>query len=97
MLGSELLEAFEGDEYLANKKYLDKIIEVKGNISKIEDHKSIYIDTENPLSSIIFEMEEGQDITSLKVGDVITIKGLCTGYLMDVVMVRSILIDQSKN
>jgi hypothetical protein len=89
---NQFLSVFEEDESKANKLFLDKVIQVSGTIEKIEN-QSIYIKTDNPMSSIIFEMESGQDISLLKSGDTTTIKGLCTGYLMDVVLIRSILLN----
>jgi hypothetical protein len=87
----DLLTAFESDEDLANQKYLDKVIEVKGKVSKTERNNgttSVYLATENELSSVIFQLES--DDPSIKEGQEITLKGICTGYLMDVVLVRSV-------
>lgn len=88
---SDLLSAFEDDESLANSKYLDKILEVGGRVNKVEhtDGKTtIYLDADNPMSFIIFQLEE--KISTIQAGEVVTLKGVCTGYLMDVVMVRAI-------
>lgn len=88
-----LLTAFEENEVEANAKYLDKVIEMTGEIDKVEikDEKtSLYIATDNPLSSIIFQLE--QPLEDLSEGQVVTLKGICTGYLMDVVLVRAVLI-----
>ena len=89
---SSLIVQFEDNEEKANEMYLDKIIETSGQVLKIVDNKNIYLDTGNPISSVICEMGDNQDISKLKVGDQVKIKGLCTGYLMDVVLVRSIVI-----
>ena len=88
-----LLTAFEENEVEANAKYLDKVIEMTGEIDKVEikDEKtSVYIATDNPPSSIIFQLE--QPLEDLSEGQVVTLKGICTGYLMDVVLVRAVLI-----
>ena len=44
------------------------------------------------MSGVICEMEDGQEISSLKTGEKITIKGKCTGFLSDVVLVQSSLV-----
>lgn len=92
---SKLLAKYEQNEEEANASFLDKIIEVTGEIDKIEDsngQKNIYLSTGSPLSSIICEMENTEtSISALKQGDRVTVKGNCTGYLMDVVLVRCIL------
>jgi len=89
----ELLAAFETDEEAANSAYLDKLILVKGKVSKIaegEKNHSIYLETSNMMSSIICELESGVN-HNLKPGDNTSIKGICSGYLMDVVLVRSVI------
>ena len=87
----DLLESFEDDEESANQKYLDKVIQVTGVVSKTEtenDKMSIYLNTSNDLSNIIFQLEK--EDASIKKGQEVTLKGICTGYLMDVVLVRSV-------
>lgn len=91
MAASDLLQAFENNEDEANSKYLDKVIEVNGNVAKMDNKEgtiTIYLDADNPLSSVIFQLEHSE--TNIKQGDDITLKGICTGYLMDVVMVRAV-------
>lgn len=86
-----LLAAFEEDEAAANTKYLDKVIEVKGQVQKIEkadDKIAVYLETDNLMSSIIFQMEEAG--VQFEKGEEVTLKGICTGYLMDVVLVRGV-------
>lgn len=89
-----LLKAFETNETTANTQYLDKVIEVSGQISRIEEDgekKSIYLSTGNEMSSVICEMELGTPSDGLAVGGKVTVKGKCTGYLMDVVLVQSVV------
>lgn len=89
-----LLNAFETDELSANNQYLDKVIEVKGEITKIEDDgskKSVYLKTDNEMSAVICEMEEGADLNGLSEGAAMTAKGKCTGYLMDVILVQCVI------
>ncbi|HMS98614.1 MAG TPA: hypothetical protein PKA12_07695 [Saprospiraceae bacterium] len=89
-----LLKAFETNETEANTKYLDKVIEVSGQISRIEEDqekKSIYLNTGNEMSAVICEMELGTPTEGLAEGSKVVIKGKCTGYLMDVVLVQSVI------
>lgn len=88
---SVLLTAFTEDEVAANNKYLDKVIEVKGKVQKVEkadDKLTIYLETENLMSSIIFQMEDAG--VECEKGEEVVLKGICTGYLMDVVLVRGV-------
>lgn len=91
---SDLLNDFATDEASANTKYLDKIIEVKGEISslKIEDGKGIVsLKTNDDFGSVRCTLSETatQKMNTLKEGDQVTVKGICTGYLMDVILVKS--------
>jgi hypothetical protein len=93
---SVLLEAFSADETAANLKYLGKIIQVKGVISKIEivnKKGSISLETEALFGSVLCTLtpEESLSIKELKIGQEILLKGLCTGFLMDVVLVKCII------
>ena len=88
---NELLTAFEDDETQANEKYLDKVIQVTGKVLKTETENgktTIYLNTENELSNVIFQLEK--DDPSIQAGQQVTMKGICTGYLMDVILVRAI-------
>lgn len=89
---SQLVDQYEADESKANSKYLDQIIEVSGAVAKIVESKSIYLDTGNPLSSVICELADPSEANKVKTGDLIKVKGLCSGYLMDVVLVRSVIV-----
>lgn len=87
---SELLAAFENNEEEANEKYLDKVVEINGVVSKRELKNGVltaYMETDSPLSNIIFQFENTNE--EINEGETLTLKGICTGYLMDVVMVRS--------
>jgi hypothetical protein len=92
---NKLLSDYEEDEVQANKIYLDKILEVAGEVDKIEyanGKTSVYLVTENMMSSIICEMEKSNTELKIKKGENISVKGLCSGYLMDVVLVRCLII-----
>lgn len=86
-----LLENYEMDETAADAKYLDKIIEIKGivkNINNVASGGSISLDTGNEMASIICEFESSTAYANVKIGDEVTVKGICSGKLMDIVLVR---------
>lgn len=88
---SELLTAFDTDEEAANAKYLDKIIQVKGKVSSINEVEtggSISLDAGSAVAAIICEFESKDAVATVKIGDEVTVKGFCSGKLMDVVLVR---------
>jgi len=90
----ELYNQFQVDETVANKKYLDKIIEVNGIVTDIEQ-------TDSTLSIELKGTETGgvncgiADVTNKKLsfqkGSTISIKGRCSGFLMDVNMVDCVI------
>jgi len=92
---TKLITDYETDEKVANENYLGKVVEVSGKVAAIgveEGKTKIQLETENPISMIICELEDGNEAGSLKVGDETKIKGMCTGYLSDVIIVQASLV-----
>jgi hypothetical protein len=92
VLAHKLLMDYEADEKAANDIYLGKVIQVSGNVTAVVDEagkKKIQLDAGSPMSAIICEIENGKDIGNVKAGDDIKIKGLCSGYLSDVIIVQA--------
>jgi len=86
-------------DYTANQKnadsiYLDKAIEVSGKIistnKNAENKLVIYLQTSDPIFGVICTMEG--DASSLKKGDDVKIKGICTGFASDVVLIRCFVV-----
>jgi hypothetical protein len=80
----DLYHIFISDSAKANATYLDKIVRVSGTISGIsvnqKDQKIILLKTSVPGASVNCTMEE--NINNYKVGDNITLKGICSGYII---------------
>jgi len=98
----EILDDYLADEYSANEKYVDNLIQIKGEIAEISFDKGVSIITlkdRSGFSSIICHMlpEANLNVLKLKKGSQITIKGVCTGYLFDIMMVRCILTNSNFN
>jgi tRNA_anti-like len=91
----QLIADYEADEKTANEKYLGKVVVVSGKIAEItneEGKKKVNLETSNPISAVICEMEENKKTENLKAGDMIKVKGMCSGYLSDVILVQSVLV-----
>ncbi len=93
-----LIHDFESNENKANKKYLEQIIQVTGTITEISNTKNkgiVTLSNEDSLGSIMCHLSplENKKIKALKKGQNITIKGLCTGYLMDVILIKCSIVD----
>ncbi|WP_114779489.1 OB-fold protein [Botryobacter ruber] len=93
---STLFREFEEDEAAANTKYLDKVIKVRGNV------KSAHTDAEG---NMMLTLEAGDEMfgvtctipeknlanaATIREGQHLTVKGVCTGKLMDVVLIRCV-------
>ncbi|MGK0326494.1 MAG: hypothetical protein ACJA2M_000523 [Polaribacter sp.] len=93
----KILNDFSSDENSANLKYLDKIIEVKGVVSEINIEKGIItIETNDDFGSVLCHLSEeaSRKISGLQEGQIIVVKGICTGFLMDVILVKCEFINQ---
>lgn len=87
---SVLQEQFEDDETAASARYINKIIEVNGIIASVkpaaDNVVNITLATDNDLSSVICTFPSITDPSKFNKGDKITIRGECSGYLMDVLL-----------
>ena len=98
-LNSEyLLNEFLQDEVAANKRYTDNIIQIEGTIFKVstsDGNSVITIKNNNSESSIICQLLPEDNINALKLkkGEKVIIKGICNGFLLDVIMVRCIIVN----
>lgn len=80
----DLLQEFQKNDSLANKKYADKIITVNGRISELESADTTInvkiIDTLTDAYIIFaFQQQHLNDAKALKEGDTVSIKGSCSG------------------
>ena len=93
---TDLQKVFEGNEKASSEKYINKIIEVSGEISSARPgEKSSYnvsLKTGNELSSVICTFPTISDATLFKTGTGVTIRGVCSGFLMDVLLNNCALI-----
>ena len=97
---SALGKAFADDETKASVTYINKILEVTGRIASVKPAEnsvvSISLVTENDLSSVICTLPAISDPSVFRVGDEITLRGECSGFLMDVLLNNCALIPQKK-
>ena len=94
---SELFTAFETNEAEANEKYLDKIIKVSGTVKEVstddEGNISVTLESGSEMFGVVCQMDDltKHAKTNFEPGEQITFKGVCTGMLMDVVLVRCVV------
>lgn len=86
----DLVTSFETNETTANALFLDKVILVEGTIDSIsEDSLGISINIKSPdeIAGVICTFSKGDaEKENFTLGHPVKVKGLCTGYLMDVVL-----------
>jgi hypothetical protein len=86
----ELYDTFQSDEQVANEKYLGRLIVVDGNIQDVfrqGDRINVILQ-----GGVICEMDPRAAELPLRTGQRVRIKGVCSGVLLDVVLVRCILV-----
>lgn len=95
----ELFEAFESDETAANKQYLNKVLEVQGQVLSVKnsDASKYYLELETMGFGVVkCTMEESFDPDGKDwSGEIITVKGECLGYLLDVQIGEAIIIEST--
>lgn len=97
---TKLYADFEMDEANANSKYAGKVIEVSGTLGEVSKDEGgsyvINLDADSPLGQVVFYLADSSPspIPSEKIGDSVKLKGVCTGYLFDVVLDNATIITQ---
>ena len=97
---SVLNKAFEEDETSAAKKYINKILEVTGTIASVKHIENnilnISMVTGSELSSVICTFPAVTDPSKFSPGNEITLRGECSGFLMDVLLNNCAVIEEKK-
>jgi DNA/RNA endonuclease YhcR with UshA esterase domain len=93
---SKLCNDFELNETLANKNYLNKVLEVTGNVSDIQNENGsqiILLSSDKSMGGVSCRLSNSEKHINMaiKKSAMVTIKGKCSGYLMDVNLVDCIL------
>ncbi|WP_430965835.1 OB-fold protein [Spongiimicrobium sp. 2-473A-2-J] len=93
-----LIWEYQEDEMQTDQKYAEQVIQVQGQIIHTEwvkDHYVVTLDGGNLEAGIICHMQpdQGALVTDIEKGREISVKGICTGYLLDVMLVKCILIN----
>lgn len=92
----ELFNAFEKDKAGATRKYADKVLAVRGMVRQMtKDDKgryTMYLSTPDLFKSVSCSMDSIylQNPLPVKPGDSITIKGVCSGAILDIVLIRCV-------
>lgn len=89
-----LSSAYQENEQKANSNYLNKVLEVKGAIVNIDanqaGHPTLILGNASAMSNVSVTLISKAPIIQ-KMGDTITVKGICTGSLSDVILNEGVI------
>lgn len=89
-----LFSEFENDEQAANAKYLNKVLLVSGRIQSLSSDTggtTINIQSGQGMFGVSCRLDDKSVAPDFyTVGQHIRLKGICSGYLMDVVLIRCV-------
>jgi len=89
-----IFDSFINNEQAANASFLNKAIEVTGKVTDVKKNQAgetvVYLESSDPMFGVncTFKGDPG----AIDKGSTITFKGICTGYLSDVVINEGILV-----
>lgn len=97
---SELQKAFEDDEKAASEKYISKVLDVTGEVISIigseKNSANVTLQTGSELSKVICTFNSITDLSVFTLGKPVTIRGKCSGFLMDVLLNECIIVTEKE-
>lgn len=95
LTSTELQRSFEENEADAAVKYVNKILEVSGEVVSVargeNNSMNISLRTSSDFSSVICTFPSEVNPELIKAGSQISVRGQCSGYLMDVLLNNCVL------
>jgi hypothetical protein len=92
----DLQKAFEDNETSATAKYVNKILEIEGEVESVKTGEAnvfnVTLKSGSDLSSVICTFPAATEPAKITVGTKVTVRGECSGFLMDVLMNNCVLI-----
>jgi hypothetical protein len=90
---TELYAQYTTDEAAANALYLDKIVQVCGTVVQVSNENglvTVQLDSGDLMGGVLCELDNlsTHERTEFPAGERACFKGICTGYLSDVVLNR---------
>lgn len=97
LTSNELLNEFKKDEAVANSTFLNQVVTVSGKIKAVNTDKgltTLQLETEDMMALIICNLDpfSTHERTDFTVGEDISIKGVCSGMLSDVILDRCVIV-----
>jgi hypothetical protein len=85
----DLIDSFSKNQQQASRRYLDKVIEVDGAVRKVEKDEqgnyTVILADQGTMSAVrcSFDSAHLMEASRLKAGEIVTLKGVCTGFNQD--------------
>ncbi|MEN0048334.1 MAG: hypothetical protein AAF806_14825 [Bacteroidota bacterium] len=95
---SNIYKSFSDDEMKANELYAGKVLKISGTLQAVdEDEQGNYkltLDTEGQMGNVVCTLENHSpnSVKVLEIGHPVAVKGICTGYLFDVIIDKAIIL-----
>ena len=90
----EIVKEFQTNETNANAKYLNKAVQISGEVAEAKKDQTgkttVTIKSDDAMSNVFVTLKDGTE--QPLAGTSINVKGICTGYLSDVVIIDAILV-----
>lgn len=91
-----IFDSFSVNETRANALYLNRAIQVTGEVTDVKQNQDgqtvVYLKTSDPVFGVNCTFKENPG--PLEKGATITFKGICTGYLSDVIINQGIIVKE---
>lgn len=89
-----IFDSFTNNEQSANERFLNKAIEVTGTVNDVKKNQAgetvVYLQSSDPVFGVNCTFKEDPGV--INKGSTITFKGICTGFLSDVVLTGGIIV-----
>lgn len=89
-----LVKEYQANEAEANKKYLDKAIQVTGTVGEVKNNQdgkpTVTLTSDDAFTGVFCTMKENN--AQPVAGAVVTIKGICSGMLSDVRLREAVVV-----
>jgi DNA/RNA endonuclease YhcR with UshA esterase domain len=87
----ELVNNYETNEHKGDSLFLNKAVTVTGKVTDVRKNQEgktiIFLESKDPMSNVSCTLQSPANITT---GNNVTLKGVCAGYLSDVILIDGV-------
>lgn len=97
---NDLFNEFNANESAAFEKYRDKVIQVTGVVEEVKSDASgntdIVLTTEDILGKVVCTLKTGANADGISNGMTVELKGICNGFLSDVLLNQGVVVKEKE-